>query len=415
MATPAPYLVEEILEEILIRLPTPAALVRASTACTSFRRIITARSFRRRYRKLHPPPLLGFAAKKGGFYPVQESHPSAPPARALADAADFSYSYVPKPKVKGGVFTPWCPRDVRDGRVLLVCDRWFRRTRLSIFIKILAVCDPLSRRYVLLPYFPLDLDMTMLQEYLYGFEPILVPIGNDEDETSFRVLCWARYESKFLMLLFSSATGKWSIAGSFSWSSFGTVETSEHFLFCFNYIRGCLYWTEHLGDKLLIFDTCRMELSTVNILTSYHIELINLPDQSKWLSSVVLAMEGALEMFTLIQNCSPDGSYSYYIYHTTQRNDDHSSAKCELKNVIALPRPHCCYITVSATQGFLFLRGYRETQCPASRGWIEDLFSLDVKTSELKMVRRGKQVIIKSARRVCPYFGFPPSLAEPSL
>jgi hypothetical protein len=28
MAAPAPYLVEEILEEILIRLPTPAALHR---------------------------------------------------------------------------------------------------------------------------------------------------------------------------------------------------------------------------------------------------------------------------------------------------------------------------------------------------------------------------------------------------
>jgi hypothetical protein len=51
MATPAPYLAEEILKEILIRLPTLAALARASTACVSFRRIITSRSFLRRYRK----------------------------------------------------------------------------------------------------------------------------------------------------------------------------------------------------------------------------------------------------------------------------------------------------------------------------------------------------------------------------
>jgi hypothetical protein len=97
MATPAPYLAEEILEEILIRLPTLAALARASTACASFRRIITSRSFLRRYSKLYPPPLREFATENGGFDPVQEPDSSVPLARALADAADFSYSFVPNP------------------------------------------------------------------------------------------------------------------------------------------------------------------------------------------------------------------------------------------------------------------------------------------------------------------------------
>ncbi|KAI4966251.1 hypothetical protein ZWY2020_041898 [Hordeum vulgare] len=144
MAHLAPHLVDEILEEIFLRLPTPTALARASTACSSFRGIITARSFLRRYRALHPPPLLGFATE-GGFLPAQDPHPSAPLARALVDGADFSYSYVPKPD-DGGVFTPWCPRDVRDGRVLLVCNLWFRRWIMTICRSVLAVCDPLSRR-----------------------------------------------------------------------------------------------------------------------------------------------------------------------------------------------------------------------------------------------------------------------------
>ncbi|KAM0865379.1 hypothetical protein ACQ4PT_043309 [Festuca glaucescens] len=105
MAPPAPHLADEILEEIFIRLPTPAAIARASTACASFRRIITARPFLRRFHKLHPPPLLGFIADKGDFHPAGEHHPSAPLARALVDAADFSYSFVPKPKDgSGGVF-----------------------------------------------------------------------------------------------------------------------------------------------------------------------------------------------------------------------------------------------------------------------------------------------------------------------
>ncbi|KAM0925422.1 hypothetical protein ACQ4PT_004222 [Festuca glaucescens] len=131
MATPVPHFVDEILEEIFLCLPTPAALARASTASPRFRRIITERSFLRRFRKRTRPSLLGFI-EKDRFHPAQAPHSSAPLARALADAADFTYSFVPKPS-KGR----WIPR---DGRVLLEEDTpgWneFRN---------LAVCDPLSR------------------------------------------------------------------------------------------------------------------------------------------------------------------------------------------------------------------------------------------------------------------------------
>ncbi|KAM0925420.1 hypothetical protein ACQ4PT_004221 [Festuca glaucescens] len=74
MATPAPHLIDEILEEIFLRLPTPAALARASAASPRFHRIVTERSFLRRYRKRHPPPLLGFA-DQDGFYPAQVPGP----------------------------------------------------------------------------------------------------------------------------------------------------------------------------------------------------------------------------------------------------------------------------------------------------------------------------------------------------
>ena len=104
MSPPALHLVDEILEEIFACLPTLAALARASTACPRFRRIITDRSFLRRYRKRHPPPLLGFVSDEGGFHPAEVPHPSVPLARALAAAADFTYSFVPKP----GKFS-WIP------------------------------------------------------------------------------------------------------------------------------------------------------------------------------------------------------------------------------------------------------------------------------------------------------------------
>uniref|UniRef100_M8C0W9 F-box domain-containing protein n=1 Tax=Aegilops tauschii TaxID=37682 RepID=M8C0W9_AEGTA len=186
MSSPAPHLVDEILEEILPpsahpgrarprlhRLPTPAALARASTACPRFRRIVTGRSFLRHYRKRHPPPLLGFV-DESGFHPAQEPHPSAPLARALADAADFTYSFVPKPSMGR-----WRPRDARDGRVILQADSFCWNSNL-------AVCDPLSRRHLLLPPIPDELAAVGGKRPV-EIVPILAPIGEeDDDETSFK-------------------------------------------------------------------------------------------------------------------------------------------------------------------------------------------------------------------------------------
>jgi hypothetical protein len=172
----------------------------------------------------------------------------------------------------------------------------------------------------------------------------------------------------------------------------------------------CTYWTAPCWNKLLVLDTCTMEFSAVDILTSYHMQLINLREQRIWSSSFVLATEGALEMFTLIRDCSLNDLY--YIYHSTQWNDDHSSSACELKKFIVLPRPYWHYLTVGVTVGFLFLRGFRDTQWQGPRERIEDLFSLDIKTYEFKMIRGGPQ---NFARHVHPYFDFPPSLTRPSL
>ncbi|KAK1614661.1 hypothetical protein QYE76_020178 [Lolium multiflorum] len=408
MAPPAPHLVDEILEEIFLHLTTPAALARASTACPRFRRIITQGSFLRLYRKLHPPPLLGFVADKGGFHPAQEPHPSAPLARALADAADFSYSFVPKPN--NSWLTPWYARDIRDGRVLLECSS-LRETD-AVFTN-LAVCDPLSRRHVLLP--PIPEEMTVQQERLVEFEPMLAPIGEDEDETSFKVICTAHYKSKLVMFIFSSVTGQWYIAASPTWSSLGTGEPSWPCLSHFNFLRDCFYWTALWSDKLLVLDTRIMEFYIVHVLTGDHLQLLNQPHQSVCMSTVVDGTQGALEMFTLVGDYSPN---LLRLHHTTQQNNSESSSEWLQKNVIALPRG-CLYFTVGATEGFLFLQGVREAQWDDNLHGVlpedncEYIFSLEVKTFELKKVCRTTNYQFPS--RVHSYFGFPPSLSKPSL
>uniref|UniRef100_A0ACD5TCE9 Uncharacterized protein n=2 Tax=Avena sativa TaxID=4498 RepID=A0ACD5TCE9_AVESA len=412
MAPPAPHLADEILEEIFILLPTPATLARASTACASFRRIITARSFLRRFHKLHPPPLLGFVADKGGFHPAEDPHPSAPLARALADGADFSYSFVPKPN--DGLLGPWYPRDVRDGRVLL--ERGCQYGIASVFTS-LAVCDPLSRRYVLLP--PIPKKMTVQQKRLVEFEPMLAPIGEDEDEdeTSFKVICTAYYESKLVAFVFSSVTRQWCIAASPSWRSLGTIEPSWKRMYRFNYLRGCFYWTALWCDKLklLVLDTRIMKFSTVDILAGYHLQLMNQPRLSVCMSTVVDATKGALEMFTLVGINEPT---SFHLHHTTQQNSGGSSSEWQQKNVTALPR-QCLYYILGATEGFLFLRGvgaaHWDDKLCRVLGWDKDVdfFSLDVKTFELKKVCRA--AYYEFPVRVHSYFAFPPSLSKPTL
>jgi hypothetical protein len=435
MATPAPHFVDEILEEIFLRLPTPAALARASTACPRFRRIITERSFLRRFRKRTRPPLLGFI-EKDGFYPTQAPHSSAPLARALADAADFTYSSVPKPS-KGR----WRPCDVRDGRVLLEdTPGWNEFSNL-------AVCDPLSRRHLLLPPIPEDLTGAR-KERLCGIVPTLAPIDEeDEDETSFKVICMAEYETKLAAFVFSSLTGEWCIAASPSWSSLGTTtpDGSRNIsiygcrgLSCFDDVRGCFYSASPWMDKLLVLDTRTMEFSTVNDRSGYHMHLRRLPGQAedvlarndeprrsrsgqeRSLPRIVVAREGAIEMFSLVGDHSPNGSFD--LYHTTRPSNFGSSKEWQLESIIPLPLQYD-YFTSGAAEGFLFLGATSEDQLDIDENspvwlsrtdWDVDYFSLDVRTSELvKVCRRKKQFF--HYEDVYWYFGFPPSLSKPSL
>ncbi|CAN6272875.1 unnamed protein product [Urochloa humidicola] len=60
---PPAALMEELVEEFLIRIPPddPASLVRAALVCKRWCRLISGASFRRRFRELHPAaPMLAF-------------------------------------------------------------------------------------------------------------------------------------------------------------------------------------------------------------------------------------------------------------------------------------------------------------------------------------------------------------------
>uniref|UniRef100_A0ACD5V7P9 Uncharacterized protein n=1 Tax=Avena sativa TaxID=4498 RepID=A0ACD5V7P9_AVESA len=445
MDTPAPHFVDGILEEIFLCLPTPADLARASIASPRFHRIITERSFLRRFRKRHPPPLLGFLDKAqsyhsfvtaSAFHPAQAPHPSAPLARALAEAADFTYSFVPKPK-RGN----WRPCDVRDGRVLLEVDRPGWRKPSS-----LVVCDPLSRRYRLLPLTPEALAGDP-KDRPVELVPFLAPTGDDEDEMSFKVICLGSYQHSLVAYVFSSLTGQWCVAASPSWSSLGTTLTCSsraipwagcRGLSTFDNVRGCFYSMSPWMDKLLVLDPWKMEFSTVDDRTGYHTHLRSLPGQAEYvlagndmprrsrpaqsrsLPRIVVGSEGAIEMFSLVGDHDPNGSFD--LYHTSLQNNSESSKEWKLEKIIPLPGRYQ-YFTISAAEGFLFLGATTEDQpdidddSPESFSlteWDVDYFALDVRTSQLAKLCRGKKKYFMY-EDVCWYFGFPPSLSKPTV
>ncbi|XP_048541278.1 uncharacterized protein LOC125520404 [Triticum urartu] len=183
---------DELLEEIFRRLPTAADLARASAACVSFRRVITSHPFLRRFRALHPPPLLGILC--GGLIPAQPPHPSAAAAATLADA-DFSCSFLPPSRDR------WC---LRDGRALFspAPERTGGDYNRRDLVREFAVCDPLHRRYLLLPALPDHLADQVHRPDIIHCEPFLAPPGDEEDSsfTDFRVMCLTLLRPWMLLL-----------------------------------------------------------------------------------------------------------------------------------------------------------------------------------------------------------------------
>ncbi|XP_044427892.1 uncharacterized protein [Triticum aestivum] len=169
-----------------------ADLARASAACVSFRRVITSHPFLRRFRALHPPPLLGILC--GGLIPAQPPHPSAAAAATLADA-DFSCSFLPPSRDR------WC---LRDGRALFspAPERTGGDYNRRDLVREFAVCDPLHRRYLLLPALPDHLADQVHRPDIIHCEPFLAPPGDEEDSsfTDFRVMCLTLLRPWMLLL-----------------------------------------------------------------------------------------------------------------------------------------------------------------------------------------------------------------------
>ncbi|KAJ1266368.1 hypothetical protein BS78_08G145900 [Paspalum vaginatum] len=379
-----PSLTDDLLEEIFVRIGSPADLARASTACVAFNRLIADPTFLLRYRSLHPPLLLGLIDAEGrGFQPAEAPPPSAALGRAAALAADFSFEdYLPR--VTG---SRWQVRDVRDGRVLIECLYEEEEDEEVIFFSDLAVCDPLARRYLLLPPIPdaLVAPVKMHEYHVEDSEAFLVPSRYEGDGTSFRVLVRMVFTERLVTFIFSSDSGRWSAGTSVSWDALGIQDLEEDcVMVCSSYVYGCFYWKISYQEKWIKLDMSTMEIYAVDLPVGHDVSGI----------MIVEAGEGWIGLFGRIKGCNS------LFYTTTRQIGGESYNQLEVDHVIPLTVGFNHYIC-GPYEGHIFINGYQ----PPDK-WDDMCFMIEIKTLKLERVCQKKFLY------AYPYFGFPPSMSQ---
>ncbi|CAL4891032.1 unnamed protein product [Urochloa decumbens] len=291
----------DLLEEILLRLDDVADLARCSAACSSFHHIIADDRFLRRFRSLHRTPILGFLVlnhyhddKGFSFHPANPPCRFTPAARALAGAADFSFSTVPKPI--NGYDCNIC--DVRDGRVLLS-----HHGTTCFTFKYLVVYDPLRRCHVKIPPIPGDL-MPSTGLVDWGEKPFLVPAAAGDEkggnDSPFQVvMCNVLSidpDHNFRSFVYSSITGKWRAGAPCNIASY---EPPGWFFLRRYYAHGSFYWVDCLGStNMLVFDMSDMKFSVVDLLPGSEHQNITIAEVGRDRVGLLILGENTLDLYS---------------------------------------------------------------------------------------------------------------------
>jgi hypothetical protein len=393
-------LTDDILADILIRLPTLADFGRACASCPAFRRVITGHSFLRRLHALHLPSILGTRTFYG-FHPAEAPNPSAPATRALAEAAEFDFSFLPKPGF-------WMAGDERGGHFVVDRDKGMDDTFTTI-----AACDPLFRRYELLPAIPGELAATVQQPQRVNSERrcevFLAPSDNEEEivagaPKSFSVIWMAECPTKLVAFVFSSTSRQWQKVAPASWSDLDPSATKCKSLQYRNYANGCFYWSVSeypYWSNLVVLDMDKMGFFRANHPPAHQLERF----------AIVELGESRLGMFMLAGGSIEGGVLQLF----SANREPYGSCASEwvLENEVQLSRSYK-YDMLGAADGKLILvvtqnvRTSPEVRC----------VSLDFKTLQRQEIQG---MIHREFRPLVPiplpklYIGYPPSLSLPTI
>ncbi|WVZ56765.1 hypothetical protein U9M48_007251 [Paspalum notatum var. saurae] len=382
-------LTDDVLAEILLRVPSLRDLARASVSCSSLRRVASSPHFLRRFRAQRaPPPPLGvfccYPARGGGvggshFHAALPPHPSAALARALASSADFSFAFL-EPAA-----SDWLVRDCRDGRFLL--DR--PRDGSTAFTEV-AVCDPLFRRYRMLPPIPDDLAASVDNPYVQrGGDGDLQSRSSEiflasrsggesvsEEDPEFTIIWMACCRGKLVAFFYSSESQQWRALAPPEHYALSTRRVMGVRLGQRNHAHGCFYWMVTLTHRWLVLDTHKMEFSIMDISPV-------LSGRAMMFSNQITTLESSDRSTTVVISdvFRPDKRCVLYFYAFMRFGD-----RWQLLNRMTLPEEWGYRFRgiIGAAEGYLFIKldHPKENQNDQIVPYVE-YFSLDVKTMQL--------------------------------
>ncbi|KAL6623141.1 hypothetical protein ACP70R_033026 [Stipagrostis hirtigluma subsp. patula] len=248
---------DNLILEIFLRLPSLPSLVRAALARRSFLAAVrSSPAFRRRFRALHPSPLLGIffdsiGADIPSFSPVRRR--SDPDLAAAVRGADVFLTRLP---YHDEACTGWRMAECRRGHLLLI----------NRSTKQIAAYNPLTRSLVLLPTPP--------DEISHGRRGKFHPMGtfllsSDEAPGLLRVVSVGHDKLRMRAAVFSSGTGEWQIL---PWSGPCPAQPSgkKYWLLLGEQANGNLYWAHAKQAYQVVLDT-----------TTLHFSFIDLPEHLK--------------------------------------------------------------------------------------------------------------------------------------
>ncbi|KAF7027215.1 hypothetical protein CFC21_039277 [Triticum aestivum] len=259
---------QDTLREIFLCLPSLPSLVRAALSCRTFLDAVrSSPAFRRRFRALHPPPLLGhFLTTQDTTIPtfVPLRSRSDPDIAAAVRGADFFLTRLPVLKDDRAVSVPvpppedddedavsgsrdededpvpeWSVHDCRDGFVVLYS--WSTQQ--------IAVYNPLARTLDLFPQPPGREDCEG------DYSEFYILTEKEEDNLPCRVVSVWHGEYGARAMVLSSDTSKSQI---FPWADIDGLWPHNGKL-----VNGCIYWNIGMTDAP-VFNTATMQFSLMD-------------------------------------------------------------------------------------------------------------------------------------------------------
>ncbi|VAI20705.1 unnamed protein product [Triticum turgidum subsp. durum] len=237
---------DDLLCEIFLLFPSLPSLVRAALACRTFLHAVrSSPAFRRRFRALHPPQILGFFCDPGReavppFVPLRSR--SDPDLTAAVRGADFLLTRIPEDS--GDSTLGWELQSFHGGYVVLVNNATDQ----------IAAYNPLTQALHLFPHPPEDI--------IFSISPEFHILFSEEDQSVFRMVC-VQHQDTPSLAVFSTATSEWQV---FPW-----VETPPHpegdvrLFYPGTQLNGFVYWKHASQAYVLALNTVTMQFSRLSL------------------------------------------------------------------------------------------------------------------------------------------------------